>query len=490
MGWEEIGKPVEDWSEIGVSPEELAARKKRPGFIREVARQVGDAITPRFPAAIASTIEGEKPFSATEPRNFLDTLVERGRTKSKERAAEGGESDPLLGGLITRSDVRDNIGPSLGFSAAGMGAGVLAGIPAGIAGTAVGGLAGGAIAGYGAGGAANYAAMQRSMANQFMRDARDKEDAISVKARGSPLTDQEWVTNYEPKYIENARASGHWEAGPEVASNIAQLALLSTPIGRVIKPLANKGVLTRGAAKLGGMTLAEVPSEAITQMGQQPLGVESGLQEGPAYKPGSASDWWKATKDILAPTLIQTGLTGGAGAVAVKAHSYLTDRDIAKDILDRAVRGDLPMPTAPPAVVPGAPPSPDAVPAAAGAPVEPVVPILETETGRITPAGKRQREAAKKANGADFRDLMLSEQEDLARRKADIEVKTVAAQQAFLDQAEAERASAQETLDRTIEGNRQRQSETGRFAVLDGILADEAIVNPVEAFKAELGRQR
>ena len=489
MGWEEIGAPAEDWSEIGASPEELAARKKRPGFIREVARQVGDAITHHVPAAIASTIEGEKPFSATEPRNFLDTLVERGRTKSKERAAEGGESDPLLGGLITRSDVRDNLGPSLGFSAAGMGAGVLAGIPAGIAGTAVGGLAGGAIAGYGAGGAANYAAMQRSMANQFLRDARDKEDAIAVKARGTPLTDQEWVTGYEPKYIENARASGHWEAGPEVASNVAQLALLSTPIGRIIKPLANKGLLTRGAAKLGGMTLAEVPSEALTNIKQQPLQVESGLQEGPAYKTDSASDWWKATKDILAPTLIQTALMGGAGAVAVKAHSYLTDRDIAKDILDRAVSGDLPMPTAPPAVVPGAPPSPDAVQAAAGAPVEPVVPVLETETGRITPAGKRQREAEKKARGAEFRDLMLSEQEDLARRKADIEVKTVAAQQAFLDQAEAERASAQETLDRTIEGNRQRQSETGRFAVLDGILADEAIVNPVEAFKAELGRQ-
>ena len=303
----------------GETDEAKAAREKRPGILREGAGQIKDALLYHLPGAFAGMLEGDQPF---ESRDWRDTLIERSRKRSEEVAAEPGAKDPLGPfGAFSREDVR-SLGPSLGFSGAGALAGVAAGVPAAIGAGAIAGPAApiaGPVAGYAAGGAANFEAARRMSMNQFLRDARAKDDADALKTRGAALTEDEWAQR-QPSYMDSAGKYGLWEAGPEAASNLIQLAILATPAGRFLP--AN--MLARGAVKLGGMTAAELPSETVTQMGQQPQSVKAGLEPGPERQFTKPADWWESFKEIVGPTVLQTAVMGGAGAAGVAAHRRLT----------------------------------------------------------------------------------------------------------------------------------------------------------------------
>jgi hypothetical protein len=304
----------------GETDQEKTARKARPGLLSEVGGQIKDALVYHLPGAVAGALEGDTPYAE---RDWKDTLVERSRARAKEVAAEPGAKDPLAFGALSRDDVR-SLGPSLGFSGVGALTGLAAGVPATIAGNIAAPVVGTA-AGFAAGGAASGKAAYNMSVNQFLRDAREKVDQDAIAARGQPLSDEEWLAA-QPQYEEAAKKYGLWEAVPEAVSNMLGAGILTAPVRRMVPKalgaLADKNLVTRGATKAGALALEELPSETVTQMGQNNAQVDAGLGQ-PGDKTRSftsGGDWWDSFKEIAGPTLLQTAVMGGAGAAGVKAY--------------------------------------------------------------------------------------------------------------------------------------------------------------------------
>lgn len=201
------------------------------------------------------------------------------------------------------------------------------------------------------------------------------------------------------------------------------------------------------------------------------------LQEQIALNVATGKPWDQGVPQAGAMGMLVGGLMGGGVAVVPSAPRDPLIPEKHDDLMREISKVAAPKP-----VVDHIPPTPVGSELSDVQRINPVAPISAVDA-------RRAREAEKKASGLDFRELMLSEQADLdARRGAIIEAQQAKASE-FLKQEELKRASAQETIDNTIEGNRVRQSENARFSILDGILGNDTIKDPVSAFRAELGRQ-
>mgnify|MGYP003392968753 CR=1 FL=1 len=254
-----------------------------------------------IPSYLASAVEGATPYDSN---NYLDSLQGQQKLSDEQFINAPNAGAPVLGGLATEGDIR-GVAPSLSGSFAGMAptlAGAAAGSLAGPIGTVVGGLAG---AGLG------LVGMKRAAENQFIRQNIEKENSDRA-SRGYPALNQQESASLQDKINATGDTSrmGYSEALPETIGNVAQTALLATPIGRglgaiqkLASPLAR--ALAVGGAKVAGTLATEAGEEEVTRQLQNPIMQSYGFPE-----QGAA----ETLKQTAIATLPFAAFGGGVGA--------------------------------------------------------------------------------------------------------------------------------------------------------------------------------
>ncbi|CAB4196197.1 LT_GEWL domain containing protein, partial [uncultured Caudovirales phage] len=96
-------------------------------------------------------------------------------------------------------------------------------------------------------------------------------------------------------------------------------------------------------------------------------------------------------------------------------------------------------------------------------------------------AAREARRAEKRANGLEFKELMDSEQ-------ADLDARLQAQRQEYLKKQSLIRESELESVQGRVLAQRILESRNSRFDILDGILAQPGITDPLAKFEAELKR--
>jgi hypothetical protein len=304
---------------------EIKAGQQAVETTGKVASDIGTAVTnvpSAFAGATAALIQGNNPQDQRRDvgkTDWKDDAIAWARRNAKESAAQEGGDEDLIEGLgLTRAKIR-NLPQNLAFSILGMGAGVAAGIPASFATTPVGGLATGM--------AASGIAAYRMDTNGFLNDLRDKLDDGFVKARGTPMTDDEWI-KYAQKYEGAVREHGLWEAIPEAIGNVVGFKL-----GGVIFKEAALGIkgMLKSAAAAAGEFGTELGTETITQTGQHNVEVDTGLSDGPKRSFTSLSDLAQSAKEVLPDVLLLTGTMAGGAHTAGKLKSAYEGTAFAKN---------------------------------------------------------------------------------------------------------------------------------------------------------------
>jgi small-conductance mechanosensitive channel len=272
-----------------------------------------------------TAVQGAEGASVTDKGvgdEFVSWVDEQNRKLSKEYEGTG----DFIPGLISKQDVAQ-LGQNLGFSGVSMGASVAAGAAALPAGPIP-----AALAAMGAGGVSAY----RMQGYQQMQEWLNQKNEDSIKANGRPLTPQEEVA-VKSQYIDMAKKSGMWEAIPEAAGNVSEIAILQgkrilesrggAP-GAVAKVIPDRVLMkvAKAIAKAGGVFGVEELTETITQMGQHNTNVEAGMSNEPLRDWTNPDDILKSAKEVLGPVLLLTGVMGAGNVVVNK----LADR-ISKD---------------------------------------------------------------------------------------------------------------------------------------------------------------
>ena len=263
--------------------------------------------------AIGQMLEEDDPL---EKSDWKDRWQEEARQRTEQRAGEltdEQKEERLIPGtdFLTRGDVQDT-SQSTGFSLASMGSSLAGAGAAALVPNVP--IAGQVAAGMAAGGAAAYK-MDKTQVTRQLIDAANK---TAIDLRGNPLTDAERKQLLDET---DSIRSNHalWEAGPEAVGN----ALAMTGIGRIFSGVASKAtgkIISGIIANMGG----ELSTETVTQMGQQRAESALGLNGEQPREFTSAEDWKQSFKEVAPQTVILTGLTGGAGAVAGAAKRIVT----------------------------------------------------------------------------------------------------------------------------------------------------------------------
>jgi hypothetical protein len=283
-------------------------------------------------AAAGAMAQGGDP-AEINTGSLTDQMIKSARARAEENAKVKGANDPYvdyMGFKINRQDVR-NFPQNAAFSVASMGASLLGGLTAGTGvGLATGGV--GAVPAAVAGGAAaGGAAAYRMDTNSFMRDLRDSMDKASVEQRGTPLTNDEFVSIAQAPEMQQAakqyglqvrgsgnigdmaREHGVHEAGWEALGNT-----ITMGAGKFIIKEAMKGGLIKPALGAAGALAGEVATETPTQMGQHNVEVQAGLSNEPKRDWTSGADWQQSFEEVAGPTAL-TSLVMGGGAAAYGA---------------------------------------------------------------------------------------------------------------------------------------------------------------------------
>ncbi|MCK9567029.1 MAG: hypothetical protein M0Q43_13400, partial [Methanothrix sp.] len=245
------------------------------------------------------------------------------------------------------------LGQNLGFSGVSAASSIYAGLKGagigGAAGAAIGGPAapvtaaigaavGGAVAGMGAGGVTAY----RMQGYQQMQEWLDQKNEESIKTNGRPLTTGE-ESQIKTQYIDLAKQSGMWEAVPEAVGNVAEIAILQGrniiaakggTVGAVAKVIPDRALVkvAKAIAKLGGVFGTEELTETITQMGQHNTNVEAGMLDAPKRDWTNPDDLLTSAKEVLGPTLLLTGVMGGASGGLNMLSKKLKSDPVQQDV--------------------------------------------------------------------------------------------------------------------------------------------------------------
>ena len=280
----------------------LPAAPAQSATLGDAASDIGYAAT-RLPWAIAAA--GEAMYEGSNP-DWKSAVIGFMRDEAKQNnAMPGSDSEYLLG--ITREKLR-NLPQNLAFSLVSMGAALAAGAPA-VLGTPAASIT--------AGMAASGVAAYRMDTNGFMRDVRENLDAASVKARGTPFTDDEFIT-VAKSYEGLAREHGLYEALPEAIGN-------AVGIGAAKAIFENAKLGLKGAVKsltsMGYELGTELGTEAFTQTGQHNVEIDAGIDQGKKRSFLSASDWADSAKEVAPDVLLLSGVVGAGSHVAGRLRS-------------------------------------------------------------------------------------------------------------------------------------------------------------------------
>jgi hypothetical protein len=315
-------------------------------------------------AAAGAMAQGGDP-AEINTGSLTDQMIKSARARAEENAKVKGANDPYvdyMGFKINRQDVR-NFPQNAAFSVASMGASLLGGLTAGTGvGLATGGV--GAVPAAVAGGAAaGGAAAYRMDTNSFMRDLRDSMDKASVEQRGTPLTNDEFVSIAQAPEMQQAakqyglqvrgsgnigdmaREHGVHEAGWEALGNT-----ITMGAGKFIIKEAMKGGLIKPALGAAGVLAGEVATETPTQMGQHNVEVQAGLSNEPKRDWTSGADWQQSFEEVAGPTALTSLVMGGGAAAygAAKKALSQTPQNVTPDgRLEQSATGQTATPAEP-----------------------------------------------------------------------------------------------------------------------------------------------
>ena len=299
-----------------------------------------DAAAYHLPGSIASSLEGADPYAV---RDWKDALVERSRARAKDRQPYFGNRPTAIG--VNEQDLA-SLGPSMGFSLVGMGSGLGAGVSTTAAlAPVIGPLA--PVGGYVAGGAASGVAAYRMATNMFVRDLRDAVDQERTESGLPPISDEEFNSRREG-LDPIIKEFGLWEAVPEAVGNVAGFGILKATTKSVIGRAFGKNVLTRLTTKAAGLYGTELPTETITQQGQQNASIEAGLIDEQRRSWASAADLGKSFSEVAPTTILQTTLMGGGTKLGMmlqervqRGHLTRDQYDLMMELNDRVERGQI-----------------------------------------------------------------------------------------------------------------------------------------------------
>jgi hypothetical protein len=305
----EVGETYE--GEVGETYEGPLAETEMPvekegstfgAFVQTLAR-VPENIAAQAIGAIQSQ-GGASIADAGVADKFYKWVMKRNEELSKTYEGTG----DFIPGVISKKDVAE-FGPNLAFSMISMGASLAGSIPGRGPTTPV-GIAGALAAG--------GVAAHRMQSYQTMNDWLDRKNQESLQLTGKPIT-PEAEAEFRKKFEEFATISGLWEAGPEAAGNVLELALMAgrgTLPGKIaaLFPPTMRGKIMKALARTFGIIGTEQTTETVTQMGQQRAEVQAGMSDEPMRQWTSGDDWLKSAAEVLPGVLLLSGFMTGAGS--------------------------------------------------------------------------------------------------------------------------------------------------------------------------------
>jgi len=305
----------------------------------DLASDIGTAVkeTPRQLAATGiAAYQGNNPEAIADKTTFANRIVQNAQQKAAEHANTPEGKDTyvdFMGVKIARSDVQ-NFPQNFSNSIVSMGAGLLSGLAAGAAvAPETLGLASIPV-GYGAMMAGAGAAAYRIDTNNFLRNFRDGLDEASLKQRGIPLSNAEFLAVAKSPEMKAeakkygvewggsgsiqklAQEHGTYEAGIEAASTA-----LGIGAGKFIFRKALEGKVIKPVLAVAGEQAVELGGESATQIGQTNVERKAGLNKEEERSFLSPADWQKSFTEVAGPTLLQSIVMGGVPYVAGKVLS-------------------------------------------------------------------------------------------------------------------------------------------------------------------------
>lgn len=302
----------------------------------DVLSALGDVATNVLPATWAGVRRGWEGIQKEHSPEYMEAMAAdeaRNRAVLDENARR-----EAAGELSTAGENIREIVPSLGFMGAsipstmagartgaftGGRAATMAGAPefapqAALAGGVIGGFAGG------------FGASYRMMGAQFMDDAMNHFNELSMQKLKRPLNDAERQKIYDD-LLPVAQNTALWEAAPEAIGNLATLGAGKVILG-IGKPAFQalvKGAKAKILAGVGSQA-TELATEGITEFGQgndqaKLEAYKAGLpMESVAPKYQGAQGLWEATKEVAPAVATLGALTAGAGGLAYGANKALS----------------------------------------------------------------------------------------------------------------------------------------------------------------------
>jgi len=324
------------------------AAKNAPNSFRAAWAQLTEA-----PGADVEAIYGNQ--------NWRDRFIEEARQDAEKSAVRDDAGDTVFdfaGFKLDRHGLR-TMPQSLAFSSMAMLTGFLGGI-AGSPGGPKGMWAGLAMG--------SYMGAYNSDANMFIRQVRDSMDAESIRQRGRPLTDAEYIDiGKDPDMQEAAkrigllwggsgslekiaRAHAHHEAFWEAAGNTGL-----TVAGKLLLRFWAKKSFAKAAGAAAAGIGADVLTEVPTGVGQSQAEVEAGVKPGPAPSFTSWDDLKTSFNEVAGPALAQSVFMLASAAAAGRALDMMPG---AKEPIIPGSRAPGAQPAAPPAPPTAAPAEP------------------------------------------------------------------------------------------------------------------------------------
>lgn len=323
----------------------------------------------------ANLAEGTHPLAEN---NTFDQWAQESSKLGQQQQSRQDANDPTLFG--TKGEW-DQTMQSMPFSLGSMG-GALAG---GFAGD----LAGGGLnplSSYAGAAAASGALAHRADSAMFMRNALEgyankyKQDNNGAEpSQQDLLAEQERLQPY-------ANEHGLWEAVPEAVGAPIGAKL----VGSVFKPGGN--VLYKGLKAAAGIAAEEIPTEVVTQHGQNNTEIDAGVHDGEKRSFTNLGDIGKSFNEVAVPVIQQSALMGGGATAVKKAYDYATGGPLTRA---SAVTPDAPVvePTQPEATVEQPETATTTEPPVSNtdAPVDAnVAPVVPSDTGNATiPSGSK-----------------------------------------------------------------------------------------------------
>ena len=305
------------WGGSASTPAPVAPDEGALGFLK----QAGSSLLGAGYDMVVGQGNIAEPDKELHPYQHNAWMQRRALEASAQKYVAAGDDEGVapfpefLGGDISAKDIRElavSSGPSL--------ANMLTMAPAGLAATAV----GGPLAGYAAAGGAGAVTMQRLGAAHAIREIYNSVNTVFEAENGRSMSKAEFAP-IKSTYEDYADKAGWAEAIPETIGQLAGFGLMSAKAIPIVSKLLssslkNNPVVSKsvtGAIKILGELFGEVATETGTEVWQDRLKGEAGLEGGDLTIP-------EAVKRVGKQAVLMSGGMSAAHAGAAKFNPLKT----------------------------------------------------------------------------------------------------------------------------------------------------------------------